>query len=102
MSQVSFHVPIRWQRAFRVLIWTTVILVSTNLLWKIQISLRKKLALAAICSLTAFIICVTIVRVVVSLAGPYLDHLKLIFWGNLELSVGRSTPVFDTSIITNG
>jgi predicted ABC-type sugar transport system permease subunit len=77
----------------------TVIGLSTNLLWRIQIDWRKKLALVGICSLTSFIIAVAIARVVVATADTNFDLTFLILWGGVELTVGKSLT--STSMITN-
>ena len=66
-----------------------VILVSTNILWKVQIEMRKKIALIGICSLTAFIITVAIIRVTVATAGQTMDLIWLLFWGGIEVTVGK-------------
>ena len=66
-----------------------VILVSTNILWKVQIEIRKKIALIGICSLTVFIIAVAIIRVAVATAGQNLDLTWLLFWGGIEVTVGK-------------
>ena len=81
--------------------YIVIILVSTNLLWKVQISLRKKFALAGICSLTALIICVSITRIIVLFDGPFLDIIKEILWANLELSIGNLAVAYKSRRTAN-
>ena len=63
------------------LIYNLVILVPVNLLWKVQISLRKKLALAVEFSITIIIMVFAINRVVVvSSFSRQLDQTWLYMW----------------------
>ncbi|MCJ1431731.1 hypothetical protein MMC27_001086 [Xylographa pallens] len=88
---------LRLSTALDILTDISIILVSTNILWNIQINLRKKLALVGICSLTVFVIFVAIIRVVVSTKDDALDLTWLILWGGVESSVGQSfIPVLST------
>ncbi|OCK82942.1 hypothetical protein K432DRAFT_274115, partial [Lepidopterella palustris CBS 459.81] len=64
-----------------------IIVLSANIVMRVHIDLRKKLALLGICSLTAFIITITIVRVVVATDGKILDLSWLILFQGAELSV---------------
>lgn len=88
----------------RLLKQALVILLSTNILWTVRISLRKKLALAAIFSLTFFIITVAIIRVSVVTDGQSIDFTWLLFWGGIEKSVGLSNiqPIVPSISILNG
>ena len=52
--------------------------------------MQKKLALAGIFSLTLFIICVSIARVVIATSGPQIDVTWVLLWGGIEASVGKS------------
>ena len=68
-----------------------VILVPTNILWTVQISLRKKLALAGIFSLTVFIIAAAIARAVaITSYGLAIDMPLIVFCGGLESTIGLS------------
>ena len=51
--------------------------------------MQKKLALAGIFSLTLFIICVSIARVVIATSGAQIDLTWVLFWGGIEASVGK-------------
>lgn len=77
-----------------------VICVPIEILWKVQIDLRKKLALGAIFSLTAFVIAVAIARaaVVTSLGGLAIDMPLIAFLGGLEVTVGSSCAEFQISL----
>lgn len=66
-----------------------VILLSTNILWKVQLDWRKKLALLGICSLTIFVIAVAITRVIV--VTTRMDITLVLLWGAVELSVGKKS-----------
>ncbi len=71
-----------------------------NLLWKVQISLQQKLALAGIFSLTVFIMIVAIVRVVViSSASEQPDQTWLYMWSSIEQTVGMSFESLEIPII---
>ena len=52
--------------------------------------MQKKLALAGIFSLTLFIICVSIARVVIATSGAQIDLTWVLLWGGIEASVGKS------------
>ncbi|KAK0508281.1 hypothetical protein JMJ35_009365 [Cladonia borealis] len=64
-----------------------IIIVSTNILWKVQISTRKKLALAGICSLTAVIICISAIRISLGSSGGRLDDAIYISLGGVEIAI---------------
>ena len=66
-----------------------VILLSTNILWKVQLDWRRKLALLGICSLTIFVIAVAITRVIV--VNTRMDITLILLWGAVELSVGKKS-----------
>lgn len=67
-----------------------VILVPVNLLWKVQMSLRRKLALASLFSMTILIMVFAIVRViVVSSYSHQPDQTWLFIWDSIEQTVGR-------------
>ncbi|KAH9909907.1 hypothetical protein F4778DRAFT_775815 [Xylariomycetidae sp. FL2044] len=59
-----------------------IVLVSGNVVWKVQLPLKKKLALAGICSLTVFMIVVEIVRI----TGPA-DQTWLLLWSGIEMMI---------------
>ncbi len=70
-----------------------VITIPILMLWNIQISLRKKLALMGIFSLTVIVMVVAIVRVaVVTTKNTNADISWLYFWSNIEIAVGICTP----------
>ena len=69
-----------------------VIVVSTNILWKVQISTRKKLALAGICSLTAIIICISVIRISLGSSDGRLDDANYILLGGVEIAIGKRLP----------
>lgn len=84
------HYLIRYLRVATVFDTVTdglIILISINLLWNASIEIRKKLALTGIFSLTVFVICVSIVRVVLTTGGPRIDHTWLLLWSGLEMTV---------------
>ncbi|KAI1736964.1 hypothetical protein F4680DRAFT_235602 [Xylaria scruposa] len=58
-----------------------IVVVSGNIVWRVQITRRKKLALGAICSLTIFIIVVAIVRI----TGPP-DQTWILLWSSIEMT----------------
>jgi hypothetical protein len=60
------------------------------MLWNVRISLRKKLALIGIFSLTVIVIVFAIVRVaVVTSYTKQSDITWLYVWSNIEMSVGK-------------
>lgn len=70
----------------------TVITVPVSMLWKVQISLRQKLALAGIFSITVFVMIFAIIRVVViSSQSDQPDQTWLYTWSAIEQAVGKST-----------
>ncbi len=69
-----------------------VIAVSTNILWKVQISTRKKLALAGICSLTALIMCISAIRISLGSSGGRLDDASYVSLGGVEIAIGKCLP----------
>lgn len=71
----------------------TVILVPLNMLWRVQISLRRKLGLAGIFSLTVFIMIVAIVRVeVIKDKQAQADTTLLWTASSIEQIVGMCGP----------
>ena len=66
-----------------------VIGVSANILWKAKINLRKKLALVGICSLTAVVIIIAIIRIAIATSSTNMDLTWLILFGGIEESVGK-------------
>lgn len=60
--------------------------------------MQKKLALAGIFSLTLFIICVSIARVVIATSGAQIDLTWVLLWGGIEASVGKSGLHFMCSL----
>lgn len=67
-----------------------VILVPVNLLWRVKISLRRKLALASLFSVTILIMVFAIVRVaVVSAYSHQPDQTWLFLWDSIEQTVGK-------------
>lgn len=63
--------------------------VPVSMLWKVQISLRQKLALAGIFSLTGFIMVFAIIRVtVVNSESNIADETWLYLWSAIEQTVG--------------
>lgn len=70
-------------------LWFTVILVPLNMLWRVQISLRRKLGLAGIFSLTVFIMIIAIIRVEVMYdERAQADGTWLWTWSSIEQTVG--------------
>ena len=60
------------------------------MLWNVKISLRKKLALAVIFSITMIIMVFAIIRVVVvSTFSHQLDQTWLYMWSSVEQTVGE-------------
>lgn len=70
------------------LILLIVILLLTNVLWRIRLNIWTKLALCGIFSLTVFVIIIAIIRVVVAPLNGKLDLSWLVCWQGIELSVG--------------
>ncbi|PLB53707.1 hypothetical protein P170DRAFT_469201 [Aspergillus steynii IBT 23096] len=65
-----------------------IILLSSNVLWRARINWKRKLALIGISLLTAFIICVSIIRMVWGNAGSGIpDASWLIIWSGVEICV---------------
>lgn len=65
-----------------------VILVPVNLLWSVRLSLRKKLALGSIFSITVFIMVFAVIRVVVvSSYSSMPDMSWLYMWSSIEQTV---------------
>lgn len=63
--------------------------VPVSMLWKVQISLRQKLVLAGIFSLTVFIMVFAIIRVaVLSSSNNIRDQTWLYLWSAIEQTVG--------------
>ena len=70
----------------------SVISIPASILWKVQIGLRQKLALAGVFSLTVFTIVFAIVRVaVVSSYSNMPDQTWLYLWSAVEQAVGTLT-----------
>lgn len=63
-------------------------LVPLSLLWNLQISLKQKLGLAGIFSLTVIIMVQSIIRVAVVGSGSLFDLTWSWTWGTIELAVG--------------
>jgi hypothetical protein len=69
------------------------------MLWNVRISLRKKLALIGIFSLTVIVIVFAIVRVaVVTSYTKQSDVTWLYVWSNIEMSVGKCCTRLPQSI----
>ena len=65
-----------------------IISIPILLLWKVQISLRRKLALGGILCLSIFMIVIAIIRISLgNLAGGQVDAAWVIFWLHMEASV---------------
>lgn len=63
--------------------------VPVSMLWKVQISLRQKLALTGIFSLTVFIMVFAIIRVaVVTSESDMPDETWMYLWSAIEQTVG--------------
>ena len=68
-----------------------VILVPVNLLWKVRLSLRKKLTLGSIFSITVVIMVIAVIRVVVvSNYSSEPDMSWLYMWSSVEQAVCKS------------
>lgn len=64
-------------------------LVPLNMLWRVQISLRRKLGLAGIFSLTVFIMIIAIIRVTIMYGDrEQADGTWLWTWSSVEQTVG--------------
>jgi hypothetical protein len=72
-----------------VLIRVLVILLSTNVLWRIRLRILTKLALGGIFSLTLFVIAIAIIRVVMAPRNGVLDLSWLVCWQGVEISMGK-------------
>ncbi|KAF7512469.1 hypothetical protein GJ744_001404 [Endocarpon pusillum] len=67
---------------------TLIITVPANLLWKVRISLRSKIALAGIFSLTVFVMIFAIVRVVtIRSHSTQMDPTWMFMWNFVEQTV---------------
>lgn len=66
----------------------TVILLSTNVLWRVRLRLLTKLALGGVFSLTLFVIVIAIIRIAVAPSNGVLDLSWLVCWQGIEISVG--------------
>ncbi|KAH8433112.1 uncharacterized protein LDX57_010746 [Aspergillus melleus] len=65
-----------------------IILLSSNVLWRARINWKRKLALIGISLLTAFIICVAIIRMVWAIVGTGIPDVSwLIPWSMVEICV---------------
>lgn len=65
------------------------------MLWKVQISLRQKLALGGIFLLTVVIMIFAVLRaVLVTSATNRIDPIWLYLWSYIEQIVGKPRPVF--------
>ncbi|KAF2691969.1 hypothetical protein K458DRAFT_325744 [Lentithecium fluviatile CBS 122367] len=80
-------VTLRLTTALDVLTDFSIIFLSTNVLWRVQLRLWTKLALGGIFSLTIFVVIVAIVRVVGAPTNGKLDLSWLVCWHGIELSV---------------
>ncbi|MCJ1307638.1 hypothetical protein MMC25_001285 [Agyrium rufum] len=60
-----------------------------NILWKVKISRKKKLALAGICSLTVFVIAFAIARIAISTQNESIAAAmpRLVYWGSIEVTI---------------
>lgn len=68
--------------------------IPINMLWRVQISVRKKLALTGIFSLVLVTMVIAIVRVaVISTFGLRTDTAWLYLWSSVEQCVGKSTSL---------
>ncbi len=73
---------------------TTVFIIPTTLLWKVQMTMRKKFALRGIFSLTIFIMAASITRVlVVTQKNSSIDQPWMYSWSAIEMSIGTPTPI---------
>ncbi|KAF2464158.1 uncharacterized protein BDR25DRAFT_272125 [Lindgomyces ingoldianus] len=79
-------VTLRLTTALDVLTDFSIILLSTNVLWRIRLRLWTKLALAGIFSLTLFVIAIAIVRIANASSSGKLDLSWLVCWQGIELS----------------
>ncbi|PWY92983.1 hypothetical protein BO94DRAFT_615638 [Aspergillus sclerotioniger CBS 115572] len=65
-----------------------IILLSGNVMWRVQINLSRKLALIGISLLTAFIIIIALVRLLLSVSGTgILNPAWLAMWNAIEICV---------------
>ncbi|KAH7096036.1 hypothetical protein FB567DRAFT_514057 [Paraphoma chrysanthemicola] len=85
---VNFEfITLRLTTALDVLTDFSIILLSTNVLWRIRLQMLTKLALGGIFSLTLFVIAVAIIRVVIAPRNGVLDLSWLVCWQGVEISV---------------
>lgn len=80
-------------------------LVPVNLLWKVRLSIRKKLALGGIFSVTVIIMVFAIVRVIViSSYSPQPDQSWLYMWSSVEQAVCKSilSQLLETAPVDDG
>ncbi|KAE8392892.1 hypothetical protein BDV23DRAFT_170550 [Aspergillus alliaceus] len=65
-----------------------IIILSGNVMWKVQINLTKKVALIGVSFLTAFIIIIALVRLLLSVSGTgILNPAWLVMWNAVEICV---------------
>ena len=78
-----------------------VILIPVRLLWNVQISLRKKLALTGLFSITVIIMLFAIIRVVVVSSDSHrLDQTWLYLWSSVEQTVCKyQNPVAGIGVL---
>ncbi|KAF2499667.1 hypothetical protein BU16DRAFT_557980 [Lophium mytilinum] len=80
-------VTLRLTTALDVLTDASIILLSTNVLWRIRLKTWTKLALFGIFSLTLFVIIIAIIRIALAPQHGKLDLSWLVCWSGVELSV---------------
>ena len=75
-------------------------IIPLHMLWKVQISLRQKIMLGGIFSLTVFIIVIAIVRVGVLLnsSSGSADGSWLYLWSSVEQTICASSTLHQVSI----
>lgn len=67
-----------------------------NIVWKARVPLKKKIALAGICSLTAFMMVCAIIRVAGDTKGKSTDLTWFLVWNAAEMTVGTLPFRFNT------
>jgi hypothetical protein len=71
-----------------------VFIIPITLLWKVQMTTRKKLALGGIFSLTIFIMAASITRVlIVTQRNSSIDETWMNSWSVIEMSIGISNHI---------
>ncbi|KAI0020445.1 hypothetical protein F4780DRAFT_372666 [Xylariomycetidae sp. FL0641] len=64
-----------------------IIIIPVNIVWRARIPLKKKIALGCVCSLTALMIVVTIVRVAVGSTEQQVYITWLLLWNSVEMTL---------------